>query len=116
VPVCFLLTVVGFFLIGYFELNKVDDLHTLCHYIGVVGILLGSFSIGFVLNWRILASSLLAIQFSICVGWFLICQKMEMISTNPNVITRNSKICIGIEVAMLFVIDMIGALSTYLSR
>eukprot|EP00957_Ditylum_brightwellii_P030109 2279020-Ditylum_brightwellii.AAC.1 len=42
VPVCLLITAIGFFLTGHFELNMIDTIHSLGHYLGVLGIFIGS--------------------------------------------------------------------------
>lgn len=41
-PILMLVQMIGFFLTGYFELNLADSTHTSGHYMGVLGILLGS--------------------------------------------------------------------------
>ena len=115
VPVCMFISVCGLFFTGHFELNMMDKYHAKGHYLGVLGIFVGSLSIGFSLKWNVLSMFLIAIQFGTCFYWFLYCVKIEKKSTDLNIVTKNSKMCIGIELAMFYVTNVIMTLTVYSS-
>ena len=50
VPICLYIAAMGKFMTGHFKLSLMDRLHSTGHYIGVMGISLGTLGVGFVLN------------------------------------------------------------------
>eukprot|EP00536_Pseudo-nitzschia_multiseries_P009742 jgi/Psemu1/24161/gm1.24161_g len=113
VPVCLLVLAIGFFATGHFELNMVDGLHTTGHYLGVTGIFLGSFCIGFALEWNLLSVFLLALEFGTCIYWSQYTARVVKKSDDLTIVTRNSKMCIGIELVMFYVTNTILVLTVY---
>lgn len=113
VPIFLYLAAMGKFMTGHFELNLMDGVHTIGHYIGVMGISIGTLSIGFCLNWNGLSIFLLSLYFGLALIWTSYCAKCPKKSDSIQVVTRTSKICIAIELAMFNVYAIILALTCY---
>merc|ERR1712038_479790 len=97
VPLFMYIFCVGNFLAGHFELNMTDSVHTKMHYLGVLGIFVGSLMIGFVSNWSTLSIVLLGLEYGSCAVWFYICANVSHKSKDLAEVTRNSKKCVGFE-------------------
>ena len=115
VPIFMLIQAVGFFMTGYFELNYVDETHSSGHYLGVLGILVGSLSLGFVLNWNLFSITMIALEFGLCILWTWYSESIEKRSDNMAVVTRRSKICIGLELVMFWVTNTCLWITVYAS-
>lgn len=113
VPIFMLIQALGFFLTGHFELNYTDHAHSKGHYIGVMGILIGSLSIGFVLSWNTLSIILISLEYGLCVIWTWYSESIEKRSKDIDVVTYRSKVCIGIELVMFWVTNVILVIATY---
>lgn len=113
VPVCMLTMALGLFFTSHFELNKMDWYHTKGHYLGLSGIFLGSFSLGFVTQWSTLSIGLIITEFTLCAIWVTCVIMVPKKSDNLNKVSRISKLCIGIEVTMLHVTSIILMLTVY---
>ena len=99
---------IGFFLVGHFELNKMDWFHTKGHYIGLAGILSGSFGLGFVTKWSSSFSIVLIVAlFVVCAAWVGCILTVKKTSDDIAAVTRRSKLCIGIELGMLQILSII---------
>mmetsp|Transcript_22280 Transcript_22280/g.33952 ORF Transcript_22280/g.33952 Transcript_22280/m.33952 type:complete len:157 (+) Transcript_22280:2-472(+) len=107
VPVLMLLAIIGTYWTGYFELNLVDSLHTTMHYLGVAVMCIGSFGLGIATNWSTYAVVLLTLEVTMGVIWFIVCACLEKQSNDLAIVTRNSKICIGTELIMFNVTNLI---------
>lgn len=115
VPVFMLVETIGFFLTGHFELNNVDDFHTKGHYLGVLGIFAGSLSLGFVLNWNAVSILLLSLEFALLVIWIWYTESVEKMSDDVAVVTRRSKICIGVELLIFYFTNFMLTVAVYAS-
>lgn len=115
VPLCLFIAAMGKFMTGHFELNMLDPAHTAGHYIGVVGISTGTLGVGFCLKWNALSIIMLTIYFGLAVIWSTYCATCPRKSDDISIVTRTSKICIGIELAMFNVYAAILAMMTYAS-
>lgn len=115
VPICLLVLAIGFFLTGHFELNKMDAFHTKGHFLGVFLIFVGSTAIGFCSKWSAISVILLAFQFGICIFWVNFEANCVKKSDDINVVTWNSKMCIGLELSMFYVTNTIAAFTVYAS-
>ena len=115
VPICLYVAAMGKFMTGHFELNLMDSLHTTGHYIGVMGISVGTLGIGFCLRWSWLSILLLVAYFGLAIIWSTYCGQCTKKSNDIRVVTRTSKICIGIELAMFNVYNIILAVTCYAS-
>ena len=115
VPIFMLIMTIGQFLTGHFELNKMDSFHESGHYMGVFGIFLGSLMIGFVLHWNMISLILIALQFGTVFYWITYLAKCEMKSKDIRVVTRNSKMCIGIELVIFYITNIILVITVYSS-
>lgn len=106
VPVFLFMSTMGQFFVGHFELNNVDKLHTMFHYIGVLLMSAGVFSVGFALRWSAIAKVLLSTYYGIFIGWTWFCAKCPKRSNDIRVVSWNSKMCIGIELLMFQVYNI----------
>ncbi len=97
VPICFMMGILGAFNIGFFELTKYDRLHSFLHYAAVGPLLFSSLGIGFITNWSPLAICLTVIETLIATTYFIVCELVPKRHGDIKVVTRSSKICIGIE-------------------
>lgn len=113
VPICLFIMACGFFCVGHFELNMMDKFHTMGHFLGVSGIFIGATSIGFLMKWNALSTILVALQFGLGFFWFAYIGKVKKRSDDLKVVTRNSKMCIGIELVMFYVTNVILVLVVY---
>lgn len=113
VPICMFISACSFFLVGHFELNMMDMFHMKLHFLGVSGIFVGTFAIGFLMKWNTLSIILIAIQFGLSFIWVVYCVKVQKKSNDIKVVTRNSKMCIGIELVMFYVTNVILVLTIY---
>lgn len=102
VPVCLLILAIGFFLTGHFELNMMDGFHAQGHFTGVFLIFVGCLSLGFALQWNLLSISLIALEFGVLASWILCVMKAPRKSNDIKVVTKYSKMCIGIELAIFY--------------
>lgn len=114
-PTFMLIQTIGFFLTGHFELNHMDSVHTLGHYLGVLGIMVGSCSVGFVFRWNIYSKMLVGLECGLCIFWSWYCAKVVKKSSDIAVVTRNSKLCIGIELVMFYVTNVMLTSTVYAS-
>ena len=115
VPIFMFIAAIGKFLTGHFELNLMDQLHTMGHYIGVMGISAGTLMIGFCLKWNMLSKMLLGGYFGIFViymSYTIVCPKK---SDDLKVVTKTSKICLALELAMFNVYNVILVITYYAS-
>lgn len=115
VPIFLLILAVGFFLTGHFELNKIDMIHTNGHFLGVSLIFLGTLAIGFNLRWNLLSLTLICLEFGLCIYWTSYEAKCIKKSDDMALVTRNSKICIGLELFMFYVTNTILVITIYSS-
>jgi len=115
VPICLYIAAMGKFMTGHFELNLMDGVHSTGHYTGVMGISLGTLGVGFCLQWNWLSIFLLASYFGLAIIWSTYCAMCPKKSDDIRVVTRTSKICIGIELAMFNVYSIILAVTCYAS-
>lgn len=115
VPICLYIAAMGKFMTGHFELNLMDKIHIMGHYIGVMGISLGTLGVGFCLKWSWLSIFLLSSYFGLAIIWSTYCAMCPKKSDDIRVVTRTSKICIGIELAMFNVYSIILAVTCYAS-
>lgn len=113
IPISMLVMTIGFFLTGHFELNLMDKTHALGHYLGVSCIFLGSTCVGFVLKWNTMSMILIALEFVVCALWITYCEKIGKKSQDIKEVTRRSKICIGIELGIFFITNVILTISIY---
>ena len=113
VPICLVVLAIGFFLTGHFELNKLDTFHTKSHFLGVSLIFIGSLCVGFCFKWSIFPIALITLEFCTCVCWMNYEATCAKRSDDINVVTRNSKICIGIELLMFYVTNFILVSTVY---
>ena len=113
VPLCLYIAAMGKFLTGHFELNMMDMTHTTCHFLGVSCIFFGALGVGFCLKWNMLSIILLTVFYGLGVTWVVYCATCPKTSTDIQVVTRTSKICIGIELAMFNVYATILAVTCY---
>lgn len=114
VPVFLFMATIGQFFVGHFELNHVDKFHTTFHYIGVLLMSAGMFSVGFALRWSAFSKIILSTYYVIFIGWTWFCAKCPKKSNDIRVVTWNSKMCIGIELLM-FQVYNIAIMSTVYS-
>mmetsp|Transcript_15444 Transcript_15444/g.21510 ORF Transcript_15444/g.21510 Transcript_15444/m.21510 type:complete len:170 (+) Transcript_15444:239-748(+) len=115
VPVCMLLHCLGSFLCGHFELNMMDKFHANGHYFGVLLIFMGSLGMGFVTHWSLLSILMITIEFGLCFAWIWCCIKVEKKSNDISVVTRNSKLCVGIELLVFQATNLILICTVYSS-
>lgn len=115
VPICLFISAMGKFMTGHFELNMLDPTHTKGHYMGVVGISTGTLGLGFCMKWNTLSKVMIGTYFGLAVIWSAYCAKCPKKSNDIRVVTRTSKICIGIELAMFNVYATILAMICYAS-
>ena len=115
VPIFLFIAAIGQFLSGHFELNNVDKTHTIGHYLGVLGISIGCFGVGFALHWNFLSISLITAYYGICAVWVAYCAKCPKKSDDIRVVTRTSKMCVGIELVMFTVYNLILVTMVYAS-
>lgn len=113
VPICLVINAIGMFCVGHFELNMLDDFHTKGHFLGVGLIFVGSLAIGFCMRWNILSVVLIALEFGICTFWVSYEARCVKKSDDISVVTRNSKMCIGIELVMFYVTNAILTSTVY---
>mmetsp|Transcript_3550 Transcript_3550/g.8089 ORF Transcript_3550/g.8089 Transcript_3550/m.8089 type:complete len:276 (+) Transcript_3550:97-924(+) len=114
VPICLLIMCTGMFLTGHFELNLMDTTHSMGHYIGLLGIFVGSLCIGFAFHWNFVSLLLIGSQFGLCFYWFVYSTKVVK-SPDLKLVTRQSKVCIGIELAMFYITNSILVITVYAS-
>mmetsp|Transcript_5368 Transcript_5368/g.6565 ORF Transcript_5368/g.6565 Transcript_5368/m.6565 type:complete len:130 (-) Transcript_5368:4-393(-) len=115
VPIFLYVAAMGQFMTGHFELNLMDGVHSTGHYIGVMGISLGTLGVGFCLQWNWLAVGLLTAYYGLLVIWTYYCAVCPKKSNDMRIVTRASKICIGIELVMFNVYAVILAVTCYAS-
>lgn len=113
VPVCLLILAIGFFLTGHFELNMMDGFHAQGHFTGVFLIFVGCFSLGFSLQWNLFSISLIALEFGLCAGWMAYVAKAPKKSNDIKVVTKHSKMCIGLELAIFYATNANLVLTVY---
>lgn len=112
-PVFLFLAVIGQFFTGYFELNLVDALHTKMHYIGVMLMSVGAFCVCFALCWGTISIALISLYHVMFFYWCWFCAKCPKRSDDIKVVTWNSKMCIGIELAMFQVYNLMIMTTVY---
>merc|ERR1712003_176928 len=83
------------------------------HFLGVFGIFVGSLAIGFCLKWNTFSIFLIALQFGLLAIWVKVEATCVKKSDDVNVVTRNSKMCIGIELLMFYVTNAILVCTIY---
>lgn len=110
-----LIQVVGFFLTGHFELNNVDKTHSAGHYLGVLMIMIGSCSVGFVFEWNAFSKVMVSLEFGLCFFWTWYCESIEKKSDDVAVVTRKSKMCVGIELVMFYLTNAMLVTTVYAS-
>jgi len=115
VPICLYIAAMGKFLTGHFELNTMDKTHTTFHFVGVAGISLGTLAVGFCLKWNWLSIMLLTAYFGLAIIWTIYCAVCPKKSPDIRVVTRTSKMCIGIELLMFNVYNIILVVTCYAS-
>lgn len=113
VPICLLVLASGFFLVGHFELNMMDAFHSKGHYLGVLALFVGTLGLGFALEWNLFSIFLLVLEFGLAVFWTYYVATVQKKSDDVKIVTRNSKICIGIELFMFYVTNFITVLTVY---
>lgn len=92
-----------------------DDFHTQGHYLGVLGIFIGSLSFGFVLNWNAVSIVFLFLEFGFLVFWCWYTESVEKRSDDVAVVTRRSKMCIGMELVMFYFTNFMLIVTVYAS-
>mmetsp|Transcript_29872 Transcript_29872/g.63967 ORF Transcript_29872/g.63967 Transcript_29872/m.63967 type:complete len:280 (+) Transcript_29872:126-965(+) len=115
VPIGLFFLIVGFFCTGHFELNMQDSFHTSGHFFGVCMIFLGSLSCGFVFDWNLLSIVLIALHFGLAVYWVRLTKSVPKKSDDIKEVTRISKWCIGVELLMFQVTNIILVSTVYSS-
>jgi len=115
VPICLFSGAMGMFLTGHFELNLKCKSHTMGHYLGVLGISFATFGIGFLLNWSLFSKILIGLYWALAIIWTWYCEQCIKKSDDVKEVTRVTKWCIGIELAMFDVYSLILVLTTYAS-
>mmetsp|Transcript_6670 Transcript_6670/g.14568 ORF Transcript_6670/g.14568 Transcript_6670/m.14568 type:complete len:355 (+) Transcript_6670:45-1109(+) len=115
VPLCFLCSAIGAFLIGHFELNLSDGLHTAGHYTGVLFIFFGSLGFGFLTQWSVLSRTMIGLEVVLAFIWDQICSRVQLTSDDIKRVTLNSKLCIGSELVLFVVMNLVLAMTMYAS-
>ena len=113
VPLCMYIFCVGNFLTGHFELNLKDNLHTSMHYVGVMGIFVGTLMIGFVSNWSTVSMVLIGLEYSICGYWSYVVATVPHKSKDLEEVTKNSKKCVGWELLIFQMTNIILILTVH---
>lgn len=113
VPIGLLIISIGFFLTGHFELNMVDAFHTKGHFLGVFLLFWGTLGHGFCFKWSAPSIFLIVLQFAVSVFWVNFTKNCVKKSVNIHVVTWNSKLCIGIELFMFYVTNIILVSTVY---
>lgn len=111
VPILLYFMIVGFFCVGHFELNLMDSFHTSWHFFGVTFIFIGSLSCGFLLNWNLYSIVLTVLHFGLAVYWTNLTETVPKTSNDIKEVTRISKLCVGVELFM-FQVTNVMLLST----
>lgn len=115
VPICLFIEIIGFFCVGHFELNLIDKTHTALHFFGVTLIFIGSLSCGFVFNWNFFSIVMTALHFGLAVYWSNMTEKCIKKSDDIKEVTRISKMCIGTELVMFNVTNLMLVTTAYAS-
>lgn len=115
VPIGLFIMIVGFFCVGHFELNLMDSFHTSGHFFGVSCIFLGSLSCGFVFDWNLFSTILVVLHFGLAVYWTNMTAKCPKKSDDVKEVTRISKLCIGVELLMFQVTNIMLISTIYAS-
>jgi len=113
VPLCMYIFSVGNFLAGHFELNLKDSVHTAMHYVGVMGIFVGSLMIGFVSNWSTVSIILIGMEYTICAYWFHVVATVKHKSKDLEEVTKNSKKCVAWELLIFQMTNLILILTVH---
>jgi hypothetical protein len=109
VPICFLLVIVGIYSLGFFEQTRYDWIHSLIHCVTMGPLMMGSVAICFVTDFGILSIILTILQAVIGLTYLLVSALLPKQHEDIRVVTRSSKICIGLEL-LTFVVTgiMVG--------
>merc|ERR1711933_516186 len=110
---CLVVLAIGQFLTSHYELNKLDAGHTKGHFLGVFLLFVGTLGHGFCFKWNMFSIALIASQFGICIYWFNLEANCVKKSDDINVVTRNSKLCIGVELLMFYITNAILVTTVY---
>jgi len=97
VPVCMLSYIIGSFLTGHYELNKMERFHTMMHFIGVGTLSLSSLMIGFVTNWSMFSIVLVTSYYTLLVYYMQFSETVKTRSSDLSQVSSISKKCIVIE-------------------
>ena len=115
VPICLFIELVGFFCVGHFELNLIDGAHTTFHFLGVTLIFIGSLSCGFVFDWNLFSIVMTTLHFGLAVYWTNMTEKCIKKSDDIKEVSRISKRCIGTELVMFNVTNLMLVATVYAS-
>lgn len=115
VPIGLFCMIVGFFCTGHFELNLMDHVHTAGHFFGVSLIFIGSLACGFLFDWNLMSICLVVAHFGLAMYWSSYTARVKKKSNDIKEVTRISKMCIGIELFMFQVTNLILVLTVYAS-
>jgi len=115
VPIFMFIAAIGKYMTGHFELNLMDKVHTMGHYIGVTGISSGTLMVGFCLKWNTLSKVLLTGYFGSAFIFMYYLGTCTKKSKDLKVVTRTSKICLGIELTMFIFYNAILVVTCYAS-
>lgn len=115
VPIGLFVMIMGFFCTGHFELNMTDRFHSAGHFFGVACIFLGSLSCGFVFDWNCYSIVLVSLHFGLAAYWVRLTETCPKTSDDVEEVTRLSKRCVGVELLLFQLTNVLLVSTVYAS-